>query len=125
MAVICVCVAVLWGFVGLYFLGPLLPNEVGRVPAPPGTDYEAVLVEGADWIDTVWYVSIRQTRGLLSREWELGCITDDDPAHAFKSLTWDGRRTLVVTTQSESARITVNPRTGHPTSTADIWSCRA
>jgi hypothetical protein len=59
------------GFVGLYLVGGLIPREVGQVRAPGDAEYEVVRSEAADVIDPIWYVSIRQTRGLFSRQWEL------------------------------------------------------
>lgn len=123
VVVICGLVAIMWVVVGMFFLGPRFAYEAGHVSAPGAAGYEALRVERFATFDREWNISIQQTRGLLSRRWQLGCITDDAPAHRLKSLRWEGPETLVIITPSEKARISVDTETGAPTSTAGIWNC--
>ncbi len=102
-----------WLFVGIFWVAMVGTHTVETEDAP-GDDYEAVVTKGADWIDTVWYVSIRQNNGLLSREWQVGCLSDDLGADTFKGLAWDGPNRLLVTTLGQTITVPIDPRTGKP-----------
>ncbi len=123
-AVLCVGVAAVWGLAGWYFVGSLPPEHTTLAAAPDESGYEVIKTRGSDgWFDSAWYLSIRQTRGLLSREFELGCLSNDDPSTALKSVTWAGSGTLVVSTPSRAVRVRVDSDTGRPISHSDIWNC--
>jgi len=119
VAVACIAVAGAWGLLGIFVVSvfgmSILP--VAAADAPGDREYKAVVHEQPDWIDTVWYVSIRQTRGPLSREWPAGCISNDPTADpSIEHVTWQSPRRLLVTTRNAGITIFVDPRTGKPES---------
>jgi hypothetical protein len=102
--------------VALWLLFLSLPDMgSSTVPAPDGRAYQAVTEEGGAVIDPIWYVSIRQTSGILARAWEVGCLSGDDPANALDGVRWDGPERLIIQT-SDRGRVVVDvsPTTGHP-----------
>jgi hypothetical protein len=112
VAVACVLIGAVW----MAIVGPPMFAVASGV-APGDSDYKAIVIERPDFMDTVWYVSIRQTRGLLSREWPAGCISNDptsDPS--IEQVIWQSPRRLLVSTGNADVVIHVNPRTGKPES---------
>lgn len=88
---------------------------VASADAPGDADYQAVVYEQPDWIDTLWTVSIQQTRGPLSREWRAGCISNDATADpAIEHVIWQSPSHLLVTTANAGIDIYVDPATGKP-----------
>ena len=117
-------VALGWLMIGVL----LIPWGVGSWPiasadAPGESDYQAVVREQHDWIDTFWYVYIQQTRGPLSRQWRAGCISNDATADgSIEAVQWRSARQLVVFTANSSIFISVDPRTGRPRSPIPNYS---
>jgi hypothetical protein len=113
-------------FGGLIMLWPAIARgtEARVVPAPGPAGYEAVVYESHNAIDPIWSVTVRQSDGFWSKEWDVGCINGDDPAADLKSLSWRGPARLVVTSQLHEVSIPVNPTTGEPATTpSPIWNC--
>jgi hypothetical protein len=89
--------------------------------APGNSDVRAIVEvnDGVSDIDQVWTVSVRQDRGLLSREWEVGRTCYSSP-----SVRWEGSSRLVVEIGSSSTFIAVDPDTGQPEKgEGQIWAC--
>jgi hypothetical protein len=111
-------VSVGWLMIGGFFLmmgGGMWP--VASADAPGDGEYQAVVREQDQWIDTLWTVYIQQTRGPLSREWRAGCISSDLSGDgSITAVQWRGPRNLVVFTAHSSIGISVDPRTGRPQS---------
>jgi hypothetical protein len=104
-----------WFVIGVFWVSLAGTWQVAGADAPGDREYEAVVREGNDWIDTVWYVHIRQTRGLLSREWLAGCISSDATSGtSIRQVTWQGSSRLFVSTAGAGITIDVDPRTGKP-----------
>jgi hypothetical protein len=74
------------------------PSERVDAVESPDARLTAVVTEGAAMIDPVWHLTVRQNRGLLSRQWDIGCLNGDDPANAYESLTWTSPTTIEVRT---------------------------
>lgn len=92
--------------------------------AAPSERYSVVVEEGAWGIDTVWRVSVRQSRGLLSREWDVGCLNGDYPPHSFRAARWQYDETVVLITAGRRALVRVDTESGRPlTRNGDIWGC--
>jgi hypothetical protein len=91
---------------------------VATTDAPGDRKYKAVVHQGRGWFgETLYYVSIRQTRGLLSRQWPASCITNDGTDGAsLHQVRWQSPTRLGVTVGWEGYGITipVDPRTGKP-----------
>lgn len=119
-------VALAWLMVGgLLFLWGAVSWPVASADAPGDHDYQAVVYEQPDVIDTLWTVSIQQTRGLLSRQWLAGCISNDATADsAIENVVWQSPNHLLVTTANAGIDIYVDPRTGKPEPRAR-WMARA
>jgi hypothetical protein len=99
---------------------------VASADAPGDGGYQAVVYEQLDVIDTLWTVSIQQTRGLLSREWHAGCISNDATADSsIEYVQWQSPRHLAVYTANSSIFISVDPRTGKPQSPIPITAREA
>ena len=96
----------------------LIPDATAH--APGDHEYKAVVHKGQQPLideETYYDVSIRQTRGLLSREWPAGCIRSYGPGFApLHQVRWQSPTRLRVTLGSEGQGITilVDPRTGRP-----------
>lgn len=103
------CIGVLW----LMFAGTW---TVASADAPGDSDYQAVVREGSDLIDTVWYISIQQTRGPLSREWYVGCLSNDLEEDSFEDVSWRSPSRLLVRTAGQTITVPVDPETGKPQS---------
>jgi hypothetical protein len=122
-------VALLWGLLGVVFFSVFDEPEVLSLPAPEGAgaSYELVVRQGDDdIIDVGWMLTIRQTDGLLAREWDLGCMTNDagwKPAHKIR---WLDRGHLVVQSDVGGAfNVDVDPESGEPVSPGDLpWTCQ-
>lgn len=94
---------------------------VATTDAPGDHDYQAVVYQQPDVIDTLWTVSIQQTRGLLSRQWHAGCISSDVTGDGFiQYVQWRSPRHLLVVTDNSGIFISVDPRTGKPQSPIPI-----
>lgn len=97
-----------------WLTGP--PWPVATAEAPGDSDYEAVVHERYGFLETIWVVSVRQTRGPLSREWAAGCITDE-VSEEFKDVSWSGPGTLLVSTGDYDIVVAVDPTSGKPQDT--------
>lgn len=87
--------------------------------APGRSDVRAIVEVSDGVVDQVWTVSVRQNRGLLSREWEVGSTCYTSPR-----VRWEGPSRLVVETSSGSEVIAVDPDTGQPENREGaIWAC--
>jgi hypothetical protein len=115
---------------GWFFLGVMVFSMSGTylfpaatADAPDDHEYKAVVHKGESWIGDTWYsVSIRQTRGLLSREWPAGCISGDGNFGplSIHQVRWPSPSRVRVTlgSQAYGTTISVDPRTGKPKSPA-------
>ena len=57
---------------------------------------------------------------MLSREWYLGCLNDDDPDDAFDSVTWKGPSAVEVrTADGRTFPVALDPASGRPRTTLD------
>lgn len=124
IAVLSLVVAVGWAMLGVMWTAIVDTDQVDSAEAPGGHDYEAVVHEGADVIDTAWWVSVKQHRGLASREWEVdGCISDDF-GNTYEDVSWRHGRLIFHTTARDFA-IRVDPQSGKPQSRipADWSAC--
>jgi hypothetical protein len=116
--------AMVWGLVGLLWTAMVGTHQVASADAPGDNDYKAVVVEQNGVIDTVWTVYIRQTHGLLSREWRAGCISNDGTGDSsIEYVQWQSPKYLAVHTANSSIGIAVDQRTGKPQSPS--FSARA
>lgn len=76
-----------------------------------------------DVIDTLWTVYVRQTRGVLSREWRAGCVSSDATGDgSIEAVQWQSPRHLVAFTANSSISVSIDPRTGKPHSPIPIYS---
>jgi hypothetical protein len=85
-------------------------DEADAKESPDGR-FTVVVAEGAAMIDPVWYITIHQNRGLLSRQWHAGCLNGDDPANEYDTVSWTGPNTVEVRTgggQRLSVRLAAN-----------------
>jgi hypothetical protein len=106
-----------WGFIGLFWTYMVGTHPFASADAPGDSGYRAVVIEQDGVIDTVWTVYVRQTRGLLSREWRAGCISSDLIGNeSIEYVQWRGPRELVVYTSNGGISNSVDPRTGKPQS---------
>jgi hypothetical protein len=115
-------------FGGWFLIGLMLVSVDGgrslipaaTADAPGDHEYKAVVHKEQSWIGEPYYdVSIRQTRGLLSREWPAGCISGESlygGTLAIHQVRWQSPTRLRVTLGWEGYGITirVDPRTGKP-----------
>ncbi len=112
-----------WFLIGLMFVSvaggrSLIPHATAD--APGDHEYKAVVHKEQSWMDETYYdVSIRQTRGLLSREWPAGCISGEGlygGTLSIHQVHWQSPTRLRVTLGWEGYGITilVDPRTGRP-----------
>jgi hypothetical protein len=109
--------AIAWAQAGT-MLNDFDAQEVAAVSAPPalGVRYEVVVRSTSDgYIDPAWTLSIRQTsRGILNREWYVGCISGDAPWNSFKHVQWESPARLKVILQRGSAGVVVDRASGAP-----------
>ncbi len=115
-----------WFLIGLMWVSvaggrSFIPDATAD--APGDHEYKAVVHEGHSWLGETYYgVSIRQTRGLLSREWPAGCIRNDPSGHTtLHRVRWISPSRLRVTVGWEGfgTTIPVDPRTGRPKPSAE------
>ena len=106
------------GFLAVLLFGvSILP--AASVDAPADREYKAVVHKERSWMGYALYdVSIRQTRGLLSRQWPAGCISNEGNGWPLHQVRWETPSRLRVTVGWEGYGITiaVDPRTGKPKS---------
>jgi hypothetical protein len=118
--------AMAWGLIGLLWTAMVGTHQVASADAPGDSDYQAVVIEQNDVIDTLWTVYVSQTRGPLSREWRAGCISSDSTGDsAIEYVQWQSPRHLVVYTANSSIFVSVDPRTGRPQSPIPIHAREA
>lgn len=112
------CIACAGLALGWYLSGG--GDVVTSTAAAPGMSNVRAVVEVNDGvIDQIWTVSVRQDRGLLSREWEVGRTCYTSPR-----VRWEGSSRLIVETSDSSAVIAVDPDTGKPEKgEGQIWAC--
>jgi hypothetical protein len=110
-----------WFLIGLFWAvvaggTSLIPSAT--VDAPSDHEYKAVVHMGKSWLGETYYnVTIRQTRGLLSRQWPAGCIRSYDTGRApLHQVHWQSPTRLRVTMgrKGDGITIRVDPRTGRP-----------
>ena len=66
-------------------------------------------------IDPAYVVTIRQSRGLLSRQWPAGCLDGDVPSDGYASMDWTSDRELSVrTVDGRVLSVRVDLGTGQP-----------
>ncbi len=119
-----IAVGTAWFCLGLLVVSlfglPTLP--IASVDAPGDRAYQAVVHKHRSWGGdyAVYEVSIRQTRGLLSREWLAGCISNEGNGWPLHRVRWETPSRLWVTVGYDGYGITmaVDPRTGKPKSPA-------
>ena len=108
---------VTWGLIGVFWTSMVGAHPVASADGPDDSGYRAVVVEQDGVIDTLWTVYVRQTRGLLSREWRAGCISSDLVGNgSIEFVEWRNPRDLVVYTPNGGISTSVDPRTGRPQS---------
>jgi hypothetical protein len=123
IATLVVLVALPWAALGA-LESEFSPEDlaIARAPVGLGSDYEAVArAVSSGVIDPAWTISVRQTGGLLAREWQ-ACYIEENPQ--FASLRWESRTRLVVTTSQGDVSIRVRARDGHPAVAHDGQICR-
>jgi hypothetical protein len=97
-------------------------HERQEVRAPDG-GYEAVLGDEPAFVDPVFSVRVRQTHGLLARQWTIGC------GEFVNGLRWEGQDTLVLLWDdrenpvSEVGRVKVDKTSGRPVSKSPLGAC--
>ena len=117
-------VVLLWVAFGVHTVWSANTEDLSSVRSPDGR-FTAVVTEGTSTIEPTWDVTVHQNAGLLSRRWDAGCISRDDPAIANDSLVWVDDTTFEVRTDSgQQLRATLD-NTGRPLSrvTNDDASC--
>jgi hypothetical protein len=119
-AAVLVSVAAVGLLVVLDMMGPMRGAGGAQVPAPAGAPYRALIREGSLMVDPVWVIWIRQDRGLLSREWRVGCLNGDDPADSYEGLTWVSASELRVRIgDGRQLPLRVVPSSGQPSGHID------
>lgn len=110
-----------WLFgLGLFFTSGF--GEQAQVGSP-NRDYEAVISNEFALIDPVYRVKVRQTHGLLARQWTVGCD------EFVNDLRWDGSDTLVLLWDDrenpveEVGRVKIDPSSGRPLGTSPLSRC--
>jgi len=122
-----VVVVTLWviaeAFVSLGSLSE--PGAVVAVEEAPMAEYEVSVREASyGVIDPAWVYSTRQNSRLLAREWEIGCISGDNPGYSFKDVRWVDANTLVISLLEEEVTVEVDPGSGEPEPVAaPPWGC--
>ncbi|MBO9522978.1 MAG: hypothetical protein J7518_15710 [Nocardioidaceae bacterium] len=113
--------------VGCWFfgLGMLFTSgyDERQATRSPHGDYEAVLGNEPAFVDPIFSVRVRQTRGLLARQWTIGCD------EFVNKLRWDGPDTLVLLWDDrenpidEVGRVKVDTASGRPLSKSPLGPC--
>lgn len=99
------------------------PSELSRHRSPNG-DRELVtyLDFGKDYVDPAVVLRLRSGRGLLTREWELGCVHSD--ADHPTGVEWIGPDEVRVNLAYRGpVDIDLDPLTGRPGTTLSIGYC--
>lgn len=117
-AVLCVAAAAIVAFTG-WFVTALQPDlTVDSRQDSPGGDLELVVYSGSATFapDPVWELRLHTRAGLLSREYDLGCVNADTVA--LTRIGWSGPRTVRVALSNGIVDITVDDA-GRPDRTVD------
>jgi len=122
VAVVTIAVGGAWFVIGFLWVSiagmSLFP--AATADAPGDREYKAVVHKGPAFLgESDYAVSIRQTRGLLSREWPVGCISDaGQPDMSIYEVRWEtpSRLRVALGWEGYGITITVDPRTGKPES---------
>ncbi|WP_188196735.1 hypothetical protein [Nonomuraea sp. SYSU D8015] len=110
-------------FVGLVALAFTATEEVGFVDGPAPYRIRLQQSQAGLGPDKVMWLSLRRDGGLLSREWDLGCFSDDDPDDAFASVKWTGPTSVEIrVADGRTFPITLDPTSGRPETTASWGS---
>lgn len=91
-------------------------TEVSRRPSPDGR-MELTVREGHNWIDPFYRLGVRTMSGILSREYDLGCVNGD-----FLSLNdfgWAGPQTVRVQLSNGQTTVINLAGGGRPDRTVD------
>lgn len=117
-AAVCVLGAAAVAFAG--WLATAFQSDLtveSRQPSP-GASLELVVLSGSATFapDPVWELRVRTHQGLLSREYDLGCVNAD--VLALNSIDWIGPRTVRVTLSGGVVDIAVDGD-GRPDRTVD------
>lgn len=108
-------VAALTGLMVVLDLVSLGLDEVGQISAPDDAPYTAVVSQGTNLIDPVWVVSIRQSRGVLSREWRVGCLNSDAAEDGYQDMTWVSPSQLSIrTVDGRRLSVQIDTNSGQP-----------
>ncbi len=114
------------GAVGALLLGLLASmfggrEEAGFVdgPGPYGIRLQRSMAglgpDGLTWL------KVHRDAGLLSREWDLGCVNDDDPSDTFDSVKWTGPSSVEIRVADGRAfPVALDPASGRPRTTISI-----
>jgi hypothetical protein len=99
---------------GVLSSGVGLPSA-GEEAAAPGASWFAVAAPYTKVIDPAHALTIRQSRGLLSKQWPAGCLNGDAPGDGYASMGWVSDRELHVrTADGRVLSVRVDPGTGQP-----------
>lgn len=117
-------VAMMWVVVGAFTSALSSPGPIVAVAAPHA-DYQVTVRATSDGvIDPAWAFSIRQTNGVLAKEWEIGCISGDNPNYSFEGVHWVDANTLIVSLFQEEVIVKVESNSGEPEpAVARPWGC--
>jgi hypothetical protein len=120
-----VAVAIAWALLGTAFAWSLGPNIVVAEEESPNGRYAVVVEEQDGPLETYWHVSIRQTSGVLAREWNLGCLDGDNPAVSFRRAKWASSGRLRLKLLEHEVEVPVETNTGEPrvAAKASVWGC--
>jgi len=91
-----------------------------RYPSPDGRSV-LVVTEGADVIDPLWNLSVRQPSTFVARTWEVGCFNGDDPDNSLVSVAWISPTQIEAVAESGNRYlITVDPSDARPSQTISV-----
>lgn len=97
-----------------------LLDEVRRVTAPHSAPYTAVVSHGSRAMDPVWVVSIRQSRGVLSRAWPAACLNGYAADDGYQGMTWVRPTQLSIrTVDGRQLSVRVDQNSGQPRNHVD------
>lgn len=104
--------AVLW-LMAAPLTGAGRGSEDASYPAPGAATYRLVVHEGGVF-DPIFFLSIEQQRGLLSRSWYVGCLDGDDDW--IEEAGWGSPEMFWARTtgEEETIQIHVDPTSGRP-----------
>jgi hypothetical protein len=117
-AAVCVLGAALVAFAGWLATAFQSDLSVESQQSSPGTSLELVVLSGSATFapDPVWELRVRTHQGLLSQEYDLGCVNAD--VLSLNGIGWTGPRTLRVALSSGVVDIAVDGD-GRPDRTVD------